>query len=168
MIPTYVTRAETEELQRLAQGGRVLEMGAQFGYSTVQLAQTAREVWSVDWHYGDPQAGERDTLAEWAGHTASLRRAGKVIGVVGRFADVLPWLQPASFDLIFHDGYHDAEAVAADCRMALPLLSWGGAFCAHDWTLFGVTPGLEPVLGPPTRVIDRLAVWTSPWGRWRT
>lgn len=166
MIPTYITREETEELHRLAAGATVLELGAQFGYSTVWLAQVARVVYSCDWHYGDPQAGERNTLSDWAGNTESLRRAGKVIGLLGRFDSVLPLLQPASFELIFHDGYHEAAAMRQDLRMALPLLSWGGAFCAHDWGLFGVSEALEPVLGAPTRVVGRLAVWANWSGRW--
>lgn len=168
MIPTYVTRDETDELQRLAQGGVVLELGAQYGYSTVWLARAARVVYSCDWHFGDAQAGEGDSLREWAGNTQSLRREGRVVGLLGRFEAVLPLLQPASFDLIFHDGYHEAEAMRADIRMALPLLSWGGAFCAHDWGLFGVGEALTPVLGAPTRVVDRLAVWAGWSGRFRT
>lgn len=166
MIPTYVTREETEELERLAEGHRVLELGAQFGYSTVHLGKTAAELWSVDWHLGDPQAGEMDTLGAWAGHTQSLRKSGRLVGIIGRFERVLPLLQPASFDLIFHDGFHGREAVARDARLAFPLLSWRGVFCAHDWGVFGVSQGLEPVLGRPDRVVGTLAVWTNPWGRW--
>lgn len=159
VIPTYVTREETDELERLAHSKRVLELGAQFGYSTVHLAHSAAEVWSVDWHFGDPQAGQMDTLAAWAGHTSSLRQSGRVIGILGRFEKVLPYLQPASFDLIFHDGFHSREAVGLDAKLCLPLLSWGGIFCAHDWGVFGVQQGLEPIFGRPTRVVGTLAVW---------
>lgn len=166
MIPTYVTREETDELERLAAGKRVLELGAQFGYSTVHLGKAAAELWSVDWHYGDPQAGEMDTLAAWAGHTASLRKAGRVIGVIGRFAQVLPLLQPASFDLIFHDGLHERHAVILDARLSLPLLSWRGIFCAHDWGSFSGVQGLAEVMGQPSYVIGSLAVWSNPSGRW--
>jgi predicted O-methyltransferase YrrM len=166
MIATFVTGDEIRELRRLATAKRVLELGSQFGYSTVQMGSVAERVYACDWHFGDPQAGARDTLVEWAGHTSSLRRSGRVIGLVGRFDAILPLLQPASFDLIFHDGFHEAEAVAWDVRMALPLLSWGGSICFHDWGLFGVAGGVEPMLGKPDYVVDRLAVFTSLSGRW--
>lgn len=165
-MKTYVTADEARELRSLATGRRVLELGAQYGYSTVQMARVASVVYSVDWHFGDAQAGKVDTIWEWSQNTSSLRQAGRVVGLVGRFDAILPLLQPASFDLIFHDGFHEAWAVAADCRMALPLLSWGGVVCFHDWGLFGVAGGVEPMLGKPDYVIDRLAVFTNPSGRW--
>ncbi|HET9870447.1 MAG TPA: class I SAM-dependent methyltransferase, partial [bacterium] len=166
MIPTYVTREETDELERLGASKRVLELGAQFGYSTIHLARSAAEVWSVDWHFGDDQAGEMDTLSAWAGHTANLRKAGRVVGIIGRFEMVLPLLQPASFDLIFHDGYHGRAEVMRDARLALPLLSWRGIFCAHDWGSFSGVQGLATVMGSPDYVMGSLAVWLNPGGRW--
>lgn len=168
IINPTVAPDEVRELQALARDQAALELGAGFGYSTVELCAVAREVWSVDWHQGDPQAGSGQTAAGYLERTAEWRDRLRLIVVVGRFAQVLPRLRPASFDLIFHDGYHTAEAVAADLRMALPLLRWGGYIACHDYGLFGVKQGSESVLGPPDRVTQRLAVWGPSQGRWHT
>ena len=165
MIPTFVTGEEARELERLATGRRVLELGAQFGFSTVALARTARAVWSVDWHFGDPDAGEGDSLRDWSIHTSSARRAGRVVGLVGRFEDVLPFLRPASFGLLFHDGGHSEAEVRTDLELALPLLGYAAAVAVHDWELFGVSPACLAILGSPDRVVGRLAVWEPGPGR---
>src|SRR6266498_5773579 len=89
-IPTAITREEAARLATLATGKDVLELGAQYGFSTVILAQAARRVTSVDWHQGDDSiaamGGERaDT---WEAYRANLARygvAGKVDARRGRF-----------------------------------------------------------------------------------
>lgn len=53
-IPTALTARESEVLGALAHGRRVYEAGALLGYSTCVLAQTAKEVTSVDPHSGYP------------------------------------------------------------------------------------------------------------------
>lgn len=153
-------------LLELARDKAVLELGAGYGWSTVELAKVARVVVSVDWHHGDPQAGEGDTLRGYLERVEAGVEAGKVVPVVARFERVLPLLRPAAFDLIFHDGYHTAEAVEADLRLALPLLGWGGWIAAHDYGLFGVRPGTLEVLGEPDLLVRSLAAWGPNLGRW--
>jgi Methyltransferase domain len=160
-----VTPEELAALLELARDQVVLELGAGYGYSTQELSSVAARVWSVDWHHGDPQAGEGDTLAGYLGRVRLAQLSGRVISVVGRFDSVLPLLQPASFGLIFHDGYHERAAVEADLRMARPLLSWAGAIAVHDYGLFDVEPATQSVLGPPHEVRGRLAIWRSMPGR---
>jgi hypothetical protein len=161
-IATAFTGDEALELQRRAVGLRVLELGAFEGYSAIVLASVAREVWSVDWHFGDGATLNFETWEAFGRHTREYRKAGRVIAVAGRFDQVLPLLQPASFELIFHDGAHDEESVKADLRLALPLLSWDGVLCVHDYGLFGVTPAVDALIGPPTLTVGRLAVWEDP------
>src|SRR6266496_5301349 len=96
-IPTAVTSGEAAKLASLASGGDVLELGAQYGFSTVILAQAARRVTSVDWHQGDDSItamGEAATDT-WESYRANLARYGVTANVDarrGRFADVLPEL----------------------------------------------------------------------------
>lgn len=155
-----MTPAETEALVDLARGRTVLELGAQYGHSTRALCSSAYRVVSVDWHRGDAQAGPSNSLLPYLDNVAPDLESGVLIPVVGRFAEVLPLLAPASFNLIFHDGYHELVAMCDDFTRALPLLHWAGSVAVHDWGLFDVTPAAQAVLGPPDRVVGRLAVWT--------
>jgi glycosyltransferase involved in cell wall biosynthesis len=139
-IPTAVTTEEAAKLASLASGGDVLELGAQWGFSTVILAQAARRVTSVDWHQGDDSiaamGGEAaDTWDAYRGNLARYGIAGKVDARRGRFADVLPALarQGMLFDGCFIDAQHDAAAVAADLALALPLIRPGGWIAFHDY-----------------------------------
>jgi len=156
---TAVTGDEAEALQRLAKSRRVLELGALNGYSALVLATTAERVYSVDWHFGDGATYDQSTWESFGRNTAELRKAGKIVPLVGRFDSILPLLQPASFELIFHDGAHDAASVGQDLRLALPLLDRDGVLAVHDWGLFGVMEGARPVVGDPTLTLNRLAVW---------
>ena len=140
-IPSAVTGEEAARLASLASGGDVLELGAQYGFSTVVLAQAARRVTSVDWHQGDASI-ETISGAEcadtWDAYRQNLARygvAGKVDARRGRFSDVLPALQKQGmlFDGVFIDAQHDAAAVAADLALALPLVRPGGWVAFHDY-----------------------------------
>ena len=172
-IPSAVTAEEAAKLASLASGGDVLELGAQYGFSTVVLAQAARRVTSVDWHQGDESitamgGGSGDT---WEAYRANLRRYGvasKVDARRGRFEDVLPALarQGTLFDGCFLDAQHDAAAVQADLDLVLPLLRPGAWIAFHDYGRsdatghpgFGVT-GVADAFGI-TGVAGHLA-----WGR---
>lgn len=132
-IPTAVTEAEALELAKLAEGKRVLEMGAHLGFSTIVLARVAAELHSVDWHRGDLMAGEGDSLEQFRTNLRSHGVEDKVIVHVGRFETVLPTLAPESFDLIFIDGHHSYESVRQDIALALPLLAPGGTIALHDY-----------------------------------
>lgn len=165
MIPTYVTKKEAARLRELARGKVVLELGAQYGFSTVTMGEVARQVWSIDWHQGDPQAGIQDTLNDYLANVRALRLSGAVVPVVGRFEDVLPQLRPGSFDLIFHDGYHGLADMVRDFTLALPLLRWAGVLAVHDWPNFDVEEACRGVLGEPHQLVEHLAIWRSLPGR---
>jgi SAM-dependent methyltransferase len=140
-IPSAVTGEEAARLANLASGGDVLELGAQYGFSTVVLAQAARRVTSVDWHQGDESIAAvsgAECADTWEAYRANLARygvAGKVDARRGRFEDVLPALQRqgALFDGVFIDAQHDAASVAADLALALPLIRPGGWVAFHDY-----------------------------------
>lgn len=154
-----MSEAETAELERLAAGGLVLELGAQFGHSAVHMAHTARRVVSVDWHGGDPRSGFRDTLPAYWENVRELAQAGRILPLVGRVEQALPLLRPRSFDLAFVDAGHDDWEVERDIQLSLPLLRPGGSLALHDWGWFGVSRGARRVLPPPGRVVHKLAVW---------
>lgn len=162
-IPTALTPAEAAQLAELARGGLVLELGAEYGASTIALAGTARLVHSVDWHQGDSMTGHADSLESYF---SNLRRANvtNVVAHVGRFEDVLPLFQPHSFDGCFLDGEHDRASVERDTELAMRLVRRGGFLAWHDYGRFEVAEVVDRVsddlahLHPkPIHLVDWLA-----------
>jgi predicted O-methyltransferase YrrM len=166
-IPTALTEDEQRCLAGLARGRVVLEIGAQHGASTVALAREATRVHSVDWHRGDPEAGEGDTLLDfWRNlHVYGVR--DRVVAHVGDAAVVLPALRPRSFDGVFLDGCHREEAVRRDIELLEPLVAPGGWIAFHDYGRFGVAPAVDAFLarlGANMTRVDSIAVVQLPGG----
>jgi predicted O-methyltransferase YrrM len=167
-VQSSITRNEAETLARLARDTTVLELGAWLGHSTICMAQTAQRVYSVDWHQGDPHAGEASTLS---GYFANLGRYGvrdQVVPIVGRFEDVLPILDKGVFGLIFLDGFHTYEQVKRDLVQIQRIRTPDTTLVFHDYgveassrggAVFGVTQALQETLGQPARVVDTLAIY---------
>lgn len=133
--PTAMTEMETLSLERCARGKVVLELGAEYGYSTIVMGRVAKQVVSVDWHRGYPNcsAGPKnnDTLLQHFYNIKPVR--DKVVSIVGRFEDVLPFLHDASFEFIFLDGGHDFEQAVFCFEQSRRLLVRGGVFACHDY-----------------------------------
>ena len=135
----------------------VLEIGAQFGYSTILMSRVALQVVSIDWHKGDPHAGFLDSL--WT-YRDNLRRhkVENVITVIGAAADALQHVGRRTFGLVFHDASHDYKNVRDDLILAKPL-----AFeylAVHDYGRFdGLTTACHEVMGQPSQVVDTLAIY---------
>lgn len=165
-IKTALTDEECTVLASLASGKIVLELGSQYGASTICMAATAKQVHSVDWHWGDAYAGfNGDTLPEMRRNLVSHKTVGVfdrdelIICHVGKFQDVLPMLREESFDLIFVDGSHAAKDVEGDIRLASPLLAQEGVWVFHDYGVFpGVALGMKAVLGQPSEIRGTLAI----------
>lgn len=120
-IHTGVTDTEAEVLERYAKGRRVLECGSWFGFSTVVMARVAEHVDAVDWHHGDPHAGQQDTEEVFRQNLVRYGVSDRVTVHVGRFEDVLPRLA-GRWDVVFLDGMHDAVSVARDLALVEPLV----------------------------------------------
>lgn len=155
VINTSLTLAETAELQRLAGGKDVLEVGSAFGYSTVAVGLVANSVTTVDPHTGHNSLGVLIANLEANGLT------GKVRWIAGRSQDILPTFI-AAFDLVWIDGDHTAEVVEHDVTWALRLLRPGGVLACHDYdeaTCPGVKVALDKLFGGPGELTDTLAVY---------
>lgn len=133
--PTAMSEMETLSLERCARDKVCLELGAEYGYSTIIMGRVARQVVSVDWHRGYPNcsAGPKnnDTLMQYFYNVREVRE--NVVSVVGRFEEVLPLLGDGSFEFIFLDGGHDFEQVVFCFNQARRLLAPGGVLACHDW-----------------------------------
>ena len=157
-ILTAITDTESARLRELAAGKRVLEVGSQYGYSTVLLAAVAERVHAVDWHRGDAIVGHKATLPVLWGNLWSFGMLDKVVLHVGHSERVLPLLVPGSFGFAFHDAYHSAEAVRADVAMILPLLAPGALLAFHDYGRYGVTEAVDGLGFPIVSLTESLVV----------
>ena len=106
----WMSDEELTELQRLAAGKRVLEIGTWKGRSACAMALAGAEVFCLDTFTGDSSTG-----FEWTFPT--VVRAGQDLGVIerlhflmGTWQAILPCLDLASFDLLFYDADHSEDA----------------------------------------------------------
>ena len=133
-ISTSLTAAETDALRELARGRVVLEVGSAYGYSTIVMAQVADHVFSIDPHSG--YGALPDSLNVMRQNIHAYDVADKVTIMIGHSQPAMWALARggATFDLIFIDGDHRAEAVTADITNAILLSEDGPCVRAvHDY-----------------------------------
>jgi predicted O-methyltransferase YrrM len=156
-ISTSLTVNEAAALADLATGRDVLEVGSAFGFSACVMALAgAKHVTAADPH---------TWLNSHEAMTANLAACG-VDGVVtvvrGTSPAALDGLGP--FGLVFIDGDHGAEAVAADVAAARAVLADGGVLAVHDYGETCCCPGVRQALdilfpGGPDEQVDTLAIY---------
>lgn len=147
----WLSNDDIAELQRLADGKVVLELGAWKGRSTMVLSEVAHYVVSIDRHQGIEDVGGEDSLPDYL---TAIRPLANVAIVVARFQDFLPLLDE-SFDLVFIDGDHDFDSVQRDITLALLLNPKVVAF--HDWDFDDVQRAGGQVFGEPDNVRGSVA-----------
>jgi predicted O-methyltransferase YrrM len=162
-LDTSLTPAERDELQWLAAGWQVLEVGSCFGYSALVLAGVAEHVFAVDPHM-EQRGGIPGSLPKMREALRVFELEHKVTMCLSFSQDVLCHLLSigARFGLIFIDADHNRPAVEHDLDHSLRLLDEHGALCFHDYG-FDDWPDVKTVLDErypdgPTRVIDSLWV----------
>jgi hypothetical protein len=111
------------------------------------MARTAEHVTACDYFDGRATPCPGDTLLPFK---ANLERYGVAEKVTIQYPDWLAKgeLPRPEFDLVFIDGDHTYEAVAADTVKALNLLASGGLIAFHDFK--------TPCHGGIERVVDEL------------
>jgi hypothetical protein len=147
----WLSTHDIAELQRLAAGATVLELGAYMGRSTMVLSEVARYVVSVDRHEGVP-AFENDSLPDYL---VAIRPLRNVAMVVAKFEDFVPLLGIGQFDLAFIDGQHEYDQVMRDILLVLPLDP--PIFAFHDWDFADVRRAGSEIFGDPNRVHGSVA-----------
>jgi hypothetical protein len=122
-VPGWLTVAEGRALWAAAEGRQVLELGTGCGRATVCLAQSARQVLSVDLQ-------DQAAAAEW------VRRYGGEERVVFRRGDsghLKQTLAGKRFGLAFLDTEYDGQSVRRDLESVLGLLEPGGLVGVHAY-----------------------------------
>lgn len=110
-IDGWLTHAEGAELQRLATGRDVLEIGAWHGRSTVAIALTARRVYTVDHFRGDGYTNGAPDVSKLLSNLTRHEVSNSVCVLIGKQRDVLPRLC-SDFGLIFYDADHSGESTS--------------------------------------------------------
>jgi predicted O-methyltransferase YrrM len=175
-VLSAVTEAECERLTSLAEGVDALEIGAYYGRSTIALASVARVVHSIDPHRGGPD-DDPDTLPAFLENLSTHGVREKVAVHVCLSTDILPLLEPDSFDVVFVDAMHQRPQVDIDMALAARCVRGGGWLAMHDygrdgvqvgdeWHPFGVTEAVDELVSltgaAPPDVVDTLAVVRVP------
>jgi len=150
-IPNAFTAAELELLRQVAAGARVVEAGALLGFSTVTIAEVAREVVSIDPHQGYPAAAPRST---WEQFSANLREYGVVDRVTAIRGSAEDWLPAMRADLAFFDltGEYDVTAACLNRAPHVPRVAM------HDYQradCAGATRAVEEFISRRGRAVTR-------------
>jgi predicted O-methyltransferase YrrM len=152
-IPGWLHKDEGEELGKLAAGKDVLEVGSYCGRSTICMAQSARSVTCMDYWDGRGTGVPADTLETFQKNIQRYAVGHKV--TIAHPESTPP---NESFDLIFIDGDHSQESVAADIDKALLALRPGGLIAFHDYKSPldpGVTAAVDEFISAGAKVISQ-------------
>ena len=162
-IPGWLTQKEADELNRLAAGRDVLEVGSFCGRSTVALASSAAAVVCVDPFDGRATPYPQDTLPRFLD---TIRTRGLTDKVTPCATTIEKWTEETAqrvFGLVFIDAEHTAEAVRTNLEAVHYFASLGGVVALHDYKnpdYPGVKAAADSVFHrTPDRLIDSLAVY---------
>ncbi len=147
----WLTKDEAKQLAKLAAGKVVLELGAWKGRSTVVMSQTAVLVISVDRHQG---INGVDGLPDYLDNVRGL---DNVVPVIGQFNVIVPHL--VGVDMVYIDGDHDKNSVAADIVLATTFQPNVVAF--HDWDFTDVREAGVEAFGTPDGLVGSVAWYTA-------
>lgn len=148
-IQTFTMLDELVELQRLATGNDVLELGTWKGASAIAMAVTAKSVTTIDTHLGDVHTGPADTHQEALNNIKRYGLEDKITVYKGDNFEVTDKYFPKDylFDMAFIDATHTYEAVMTDLEIADTFVQPGGLICVHDYETdnpgFGLTKAVN-------------------------
>lgn len=160
--PGFMSEIEMAELERLAAGQVVLEIGTWKGRSACAMAAVAKEVWCIDTFRGDRYAGRGWFLPEFLENAYKLGVWERIRFLGCPWEDLLPQLDLARFGLVLYDADHDYEPTAAAGRLLV-----GGCrpptIAFHDYSgyypeVIRAVDELAELGGRSVRVVDTLAV----------
>ena len=153
----WLSPEEAKELQRLATGKTVLELGAWKGRSTVVLSEVAKYVVSVDRHQGIEEVGGEDSLPDYL---SAVRKLANVAIVVADFDSIVPLFRE-EFDLVYVDGNHDTASAVNDINLAIRAIKDDGVIALHDFDFESVQAAAKNVFGVvPDSLVGSVAAFT--------
>lgn len=108
--PGWMSDEELAELQRLAAGRMVLEIGTWKGRSACAMAMAGGQVWCLDTFQGDPSTGKEWTLPGLLLDAKRLDVVDRLHPLVDTWESLLPRLDLSWFDVLFYDAAHDERS----------------------------------------------------------
>lgn len=157
-IPTALSAREATALSRYAKGKIVTEAGALLGFSTIQLAKTAKHVTSIDRHTGY-NYWKNDTLKQFCRNLGVSGVEGKVAAIEGDFSIMVGY--PADFAFIDLDGMEGTTLKAIELANA-PVIG------VHDFDRTSCRGVAYAVKASGLEIIERvdsLVILGKPWLR---
>lgn len=153
-IQGWLTLKEGQALHNLADGKRVLELGAWKGRSTVCMAQSAKYLEVVDHFQGDPGTGpgvdvrkEFDkNIERYYAQSLKFEENWSHVTVQQCFFKDAK-IEREYYDLVFVDGAHDVESAKESMLVAARAVKPGGIIALHDWHYPTVKQAAKEALG---------------------
>jgi hypothetical protein len=170
-------------LKLIPTGGRVAELGVQWGYfaaTMLYVCQPAELVLVDCWrHQGGAYAqdssdvpdDEQDRRFAFVREKFGPYRQVKIHRSFTR--EVAPLYSPGYFDLIYLDACHLRADVDRDLRDWWPLVKSGGLFCGHDYwqvnvPFIQVAPAVDQFCRERGRELDYITLGScGSWGLWK-
>jgi hypothetical protein len=119
--------------------GVVVEIGCEYGRSTMIILQVAKEL-TLDVYVVDP-------FIDWKGEEQPRIRAAFERTTAGREFTLLPVTSeeaflhiPESIDFLHVDGDHTEQGIVTDCTLYLPRVRSGGIVAFHDYDYHDTPP----------------------------
>lgn len=164
-VKGWLTKAQADELAKIAYGKICLEIGGYCGRSAIVMAETAAMVYSLDWHFGDAVIGiGNDTLPVMRENVKRKQAETPicpVVMLVGTTGQMAGLLADRCVDVVYVDGAHDYESAKADFAVAKRILRDGGTIALHDWDRQSVQQAFRDVFGFSTgaeRSVDNMLI----------
>jgi len=175
-IRGWLFHDEPEELERLAVGKTVLEVGSYCGKSTVIMARVAKKVVAIDDFRGAPCSNinpDSGGIAHDCG--PSLRQtffdnlekyqvSSKVTSIVASFESAIAMLDLSNVGLVFYDSDHRYEPTYQGGRFLLERVPPNCTVAFHDYNSSdpGVIKAVDQLsreTGRPFRTVNTLAIF---------
>lgn len=158
-VQGWLSDDEAAELQRLAAGKKVLEVGTWNGCSAIAMAATADRVFTLDHFYGDEFAGYGNPGSRTWETIISAEARERVVMITADWRIMLPMLDLSGFGLIYYDADHTYRATKDFIETAA--YKSDAIIAVHDYDDNPSHAGARQAVDESSRnlrVVDRLAI----------
>lgn len=136
-------------LDRVPDGGLVVEVGVAFGRTTVMIGNRTEgrgvRVASVDHFRGNSSEGDaafqiyrdrgqRNVIGQVVDNVVHANMRDRHVLMIADSVQAASMFGNETIDLAFIDADHTDEAVEADILAWTPKVKWNGTLCGHDWS----------------------------------
>jgi hypothetical protein len=129
----WMSDEELAELQNLAAGKTVLEIGTWKGRSACAMAQAGAEVYCLDTFQGDASTGKEWVLPDFLANAQRLGLLDRLHPLASRWEVLLPFLDLSPFGLLFYDAAHDEASTYEAGRLLLQRAGPNVPVAFHDF-----------------------------------